>query len=56
MASLASRGVHWTPAVGEIELDLNALDQSLRHQEAAARIRIDLTVIPDHHGEAASLA
>lgn len=56
LASLASRGVHWIPAVGEIELDLKALDQALHRQEAAGRIRIDLAAIPGHQAEAAGPA
>jgi hypothetical protein len=56
LASLASRGVHWIPAVGEIELDLNALDQALHYQETAGRIRIDLSVIPGHQADAAGPA
>ncbi len=56
LASLASRGVHWIPAAGEIELELNALDQTLRRQETAGRLRIDLSAIPNHQADAAGHA
>lgn len=47
LASLAARGVHWIPAGGEIELDLSAEDRAIQQAEAATRLAIDLSAIPN---------
>jgi hypothetical protein len=52
LASLATHGVRWTPAVGEIQLDLSAEDQAIRQADAIARLAIDPTAIPSRHLDA----
>lgn len=52
LASLADRGVHWTPAAGEIELDLTVEDQSMRQADAVARFAIDPALIPARQSDA----
>ena len=52
LASLADRGVHWTPAAGEIELDLTVEDQAMRQADAVARFAIDPASIPAQQLEA----
>ena len=46
LASLADRGVHWTPAAGEIELDLTVEDRAMRQADADARFAIDPAAMP----------